>query len=380
MQKIKLSLVLFFLIFFIPVVLAQTGAISGTATDPSGAVIAQATITARNLANNGTRVVQSSATGTYAITNLPVGLYEITAEKAGFQPVRFAKVELTVAQQLTLNMTFHMEAVAEEVQVNAQAVAPIDLETAQVSNIVNEVQMQSLPLVTRDPYQLILLSPGTMQSNSSLGGFSVNGSRERDNNFLLDGLDNNDTSVPGIPGGLAALNPEATEQFRVITNNFSPEFGRNNGAIIDVVTKSGTNTFHGDAYWFGRYNWLGGARDYFNPGPDKQNPYVRNQFGFSAGGPIRKDKTFFFVNAEFQRFRTTLTDQTIVPTEAFKSGVFNYTDNGATFPVNLVSGASPNNPQGLSIDPFMSKLLSIYPNPNGPSVDSVRGEIGRAHV
>jgi len=373
MHKIKLSLLLFFLVSSVTIAVAQTGAISGTATDPSGAVIAEATITARNLATNATRVAQSSATGTYAITNLPVGFYEITAEKTGFQPVRFEKVELTVAQQLTLNMTFHVGAVAEEVQVSAQAVAPIDLETAQVSNIVNEVQMQSLPLVTRDPYQLILLSPGTMQSNSSLGGFSVNGSRERDNNFLLDGLDNNDTSVPGIPGGLAALNPEATEQFRVITNNFSPEFGRNNGAIIDVVTKSGSNNFHGDAYWFGRYNWLGGARDYFNPGPDKQNPYVRNQFGFSAGGPIRKDKTFFFVNSEFQRFRTTLTNQTIVPTEAFKSGIFNYTDNGVTYPVNIASVGSANNPQGLPLDPFMARLLSIYPSPNGPAVDSVRG-------
>ena len=121
----------------------------------------------------------------------------------------------------------------------------VDLETSQVSNIVDSKRILSLPLLTRDPYELILLSPGTIQSNSGLGGFSVNGSRERNNNFLLDGADNNDTSVPGRRG-LVALNPDATEEFRVITSNFMPEYGRNNGAIIDVVTKSGSNEWHGE--------------------------------------------------------------------------------------------------------------------------------------
>jgi hypothetical protein len=370
-----LTFLLSFLLLSAVLVVAQTAAVKGTVADSTGAVIPQATITARNLATNGSRTVESSATGTFTIPALPVGWYAVTAQKNGFQIMRFEKVELTVAQEVTLNVTLRPASVAEEVLVSAQTIQPVDLETAQVSNIVSEIQMQSMPLVTRDPYQLILLSPGTMQSNSRLGGFSVNGSRERDNNFLLDGLDNNDTSVPGIPGGLAALNPEATQEFRVITNNFAPEFGRNNGAIVDVVTKSGTNQYHGNAYWFGRYNWLGGARDFFNAGPDKQNPYVRNQFGYSFGGPIRKDKTFFFFNNEFQRFRTTLTNQSVVPTAAFKSGIFNYTDpeTGVTYPVNLVNAASPNNPQGLTFDPVVQRILALYPEPNGPALDSIRG-------
>src|SRR5207302_2853845 len=177
--------------------------------------------------------------------------------------------------------------------VRASDVPPVDLETSQVSNIVDSARMLSLPLATRDPYELILLSPGTIQSDSSLGGFSVNGTRERNNNFLLDGVDNNDTDVPGIPSGLNPLNPDSTEEFRVITNNFAPEFGRDNGAIIDVLTKSGTNQLHGTAYWFGRYDALG-ARGFFNHEPDTpKDPYVRNTFGGSAGGPIRKDKTFW---------------------------------------------------------------------------------------
>ena len=181
-----------------------------------------------------------------------------------------------------------------------------------------------LPLLTRNPYDLLLLSPGTANTNA-LGGYTVNGSRERNNNFLLDGVDNNDTSVPGGTGSIVlASSPESTQEFRVITNNFNAEFGRNTGAIVDVVTKSGTNQLHLDAYWFGRYNGFGGARDWFNRGDQPQNPYVRNQFGYSIGGPIIKNKTFFFFNNEFQRFRTSLTGTATVPTQDFRNGVFTW--------------------------------------------------------
>ena len=125
--------------------------------------------------------------------------------------------------------------------------------------------MKDLPLITRDPYCLVLLSPGTSQANTGLGGFTVNGSRERNNNFLLDGVDNDDTSVPGIPEGVLNANPDSTQEFRIITNIFNVEYVRNTGAIIDVVTKSGTNAFHGGAYEFGRWNGFAGARDWFNP-------------------------------------------------------------------------------------------------------------------
>ena len=184
----------------------------------------------------------------------------------------------------------------------------------------------------------------------------------------MDGTDNNDASVPGIPGGISTINPDSTQEFRVITNNFLPEFGRNSGAIIDVVTRSGTNQFHGDLYEFNRVNALA-ARDYFNPEPDPQNPFVRNQFGGSFGGPIRKDKTFFFVNSEWDRFRTTLTNEAVVPTAQFKTGIFNYDGQQ----INLATPGSANNALGLPLDPTMQKILALYPNPNGPAVDSIRG-------
>jgi hypothetical protein len=348
---------------------AQTGSILGTVADKSGAVVQDAEVTVRNLATNLTRTATSSTTGSYNLTNLSVGAYDVTITKTGFKTFKAPNVTLTVDQLLTVNASLEPGAVSEEVQVRADQLPPIDLETSQVSNLVDARQMKDLPLIVRDPYSLVLLSPGASQTNSGLGGFTVNGSRERNNNFMLDGVDNNDTSVPGIPGGVLAANPDSTEEFRVITNNFNAEYGRNTGAIIDVVTKSGTNTFHGNAYWFGRWNGFGGARDWFNPSldtsgqPNPMNPYVRNQFGYSIGGPIRKNKTFFFFNEEIDRFRTTLTNSVTAPTAAFKTGVFNYTDpSGNTQAIDLTPGGA-NNAFGAPPDPTMQAIFALYPTP-----------------
>ena len=168
--------------------------------------------------------------------------------------------------------------------------------------------------------------------------------------------------------------------FASLPTTFNAEFGRNTGAIIDVVTKSGTNEFHGNAYEFGRWNAFGGARDWFNRASEgPQDPYVRNQFGFSIGGPIRKNKTFFFFNDEMDRFVTTLTGTAVVPTQAFKTGVFNFTYidpstlGSTTVPVDL-SPSSSNNVYGLPIDPTVQKILALYPNAP-QSADGVSGVI-----
>jgi len=293
-------------------------------------------------------------------------------------------VELTVAQSLTVDPKLSPGAASEELTVRADRMQDVDLETSQISNLVDQREMASLPLITRNPYQLVLLSPGTSQTDSSNGGFSVNGARDRNNNFMLDGVDNNDTSVPGGQGGVLSANPESTEEFRVITDNFNAEYGRNTGAIIDVVTKSGSNALHGNLYYFGRWNGFGGARDWFNPaeginaGP--MNPYIRHQFGFSVGGPIIKNKTFFFFNDEMDRFRTTLTSQATVPTAAFLTGKFNYTysdPSGAqhTVPIDLTP-TGINNPIGLPEDATMAKVFANYPIASAASsADGISGNL-----
>ncbi len=359
--------------------LAQTGSISGTVEDNTGAVIQGAEITVHNLDSGATRTTTSSGVGSYVMTDLTPGTYEVTIKSSGFKTFHLATIPLTVAQVLTVNAKLEAGAVTEEVQVSANQIQDVDLETSQVSNLVDQKQIVSLPLITRDPYSLVLLSPGTSQTDSSHGGFTVNGARDRNNNFLLDGADNNDTSVPGGGFGLLSINPDSAEEFRVITDTFNAEFGRNNGAIVDVITKSGTNAFHGGVYEFGRWNGFGGARDYFNPasgGP--MNPYVRNQFGGSIGGPIVKNKTFFFFNDELDRFRTTLTNNAIVPTAAFKTGIFTYTDlkSGRSHLVDLTPADSQgDNPAGLPLDPTMQKVFALYPNPTVNSPDGFTGTL-----
>ena len=380
-------------LIFSALAVAQTASIRGTVTDTSGAVVVGAEVAAHNLDTNSTRTVTSGDAGAFTITNLPAGRYDITVNKTGFRVFAVRQVVLTVDQSLTANARLEAGGASEEVQVLGTDLPPVDLDTAQVSNIVESRQMQDLPLITRDPYSLVLLSPGTSQTNTGLGGFTINGSRERNNNFLLDGVDNNDTSVPGIADGVLSANPDSTEEFRVITNNFNAEYGRNTGAIIDVITKSGTNTFHGGVYEFGRWNSFGGARDWFNPrlnadgSTNSMNPYIRNQFGYTIGGPIIKNKTFFFFNEEFDRFRTTLTNASQVPTPEFKTGIFNYTSGGVTTPVDITQaganngtstilqqfggGALPPAPE----DPTMQKVLALYPNPTFSNGDGISGTL-----
>jgi hypothetical protein len=380
--KLSVTIVLLALFATPSCLLAQDATLSGTVTDSSHSAVAGVAVTAKNTNTSTERSVQTNESGGYRIPELAPGIYEVTLVKDGFKNLRFSNVVLTVSQVATLDASLDVSSVSATVEVNAAELPNIELENAQLSNLVDSKRITELPLLTRDPYQLILLSPGVVQSNSGLGGFSANGNNERNNNFLLDGVDNNDTEVPGIASGLNALNPDSTQEFRVITNNFAPEYGRDNGAVIEVITKSGTNQLHGSAYEFGRYNALG-ARDFFNPasGPSgrKQDPYVRNDFGASAGGRIIKDKTFWFANYEGQRFITSVTNQSVVPTAAFKTGQFTITQdaNGnplpAPVPVDVSQPNSANNRQGLPLDPNIQKILALYPSPNGPAVNDVSG-------
>jgi hypothetical protein len=361
---------------------AQTSTLTGTALDSSSAAVTDAAVTATNAATGVTRTTTTTSTGAYTIPNLPPAVYTITFTKDGFKTAKFQGITLTVDQTLTLDCKFEVGALSATVEVNSDSVANVDTETPTLSNVVEHTQMVELPLILRDPYQLVLLGPGVTQSDSGLGGVSINGGRERNNNFLLDGTDNNDADVPGALGGLTSQNPDSTQEFRVLTNNFAPEYGRNNGAVIDVITRSGTNTFHGNLFYFGRWDALG-ARDYFNHQIDPttgdvaaKNPYVRNLYGGSLGGPIRKDKTFFFFNYQGDRFVTSLTNTATVPTAAFDSGIFNYTNpsNGATQnAINVTVPGALNNATGVGLDPTVQQILSHYPAPNINNSDGITG-------
>jgi len=380
-------------IALVPAAQAQTATVSGTISDQTGAVVPGVSVTAQNKDTNVSRTANADETGTYRITNLVPGSYDLTFAKTGFRTIKYTQLQLTVSQSLTLDVKVEISAVAEVIEVSGTSIAPIELENQQISNVIDSRTLTDLPLLTRDPYSLISLGPGVVTTNSGLGGFAVNGSRERNNNFLLDGVDNNDTDVPGIAGGITSLNPDATQEFRVISANFLPEFGRNTGAVVDIVTRSGTNEIHGRAYWFGRFDALG-ARDFFNHNPDAGDPtklepiapYTRNTAGGQIGGPIRRDKTFWFVNFEAQRFKTSLINTSVVPTPEFKTGLFNFTFDECslpgtctpssptfvqrvTVPVDVRTPGSPSNRFGFPRDPTILSILDIYPAPNAGNLD-----------
>ncbi|GGG67406.1 TonB-dependent receptor [Edaphobacter dinghuensis] len=357
------GIVLLVLLSLVGVGFAQTGSVTGQVFDPGGAVVPNATVTAKSETTALTRTTTTTSAGIYNFAALPPSVYTVTVEAQGFQAMTRNHVVLNVAATLPVNFTLALAGAVASVDVQDVTVAPVETDSFQISTVIDSKQMNDLPLILRDPYQLTLLSPGVVTATNNDGGFSVNGQRDRNNNFMLDGADNNDTSVPGIPGGISSANPDSTQEFRVITNNFDAEFGRNTGAVIDVITRGGSNQFHGDVYEFGRYNALG-ARDFFNYKGTPQNPYVRNDFGASVGGPIWKDHTFFFLNGEVQRFRTTRTSSQTTPTAAFKTGKFNFIDQspgGLVTPVDLTDPTNPNNATGLGIDPQIQKILALMP-------------------
>jgi hypothetical protein len=354
---------------------AQTGTILGTVTDQSGAVVPKAIVTATSNTTGIALSTSSSSAGVFSFPALAPAHYTVVVNAQGFQATTLNDVVVTVAETLPLKVTLAVGAATTTVNVGTQSTLPIETDSSQISTIIDSKQIQALPLVLRDPYQLVLLSPGAVTAMNNDGGFSVNGQRDRNNNFMLDGVDNNDTSVPGIPGGITSANPDTAQEFRVITNNFDAEFGRDTGAVIDVVTRGGSNRFHGNAYEFGRYSALG-ARDFFNTKENgEQNPYVRNDFGASLGGPVWKNHTFFYLNGEVQRFRTTLTGAQTVPNTAFKSGAFTYIDSydGSQTSVNLNQPGNPNNYSGLGPDQTIAKIFALTPNgqvDNGDGVSS----------
>jgi Carboxypeptidase regulatory-like domain len=293
--------------------------LTGTIKDSSGAIVPGVTITARNTGTNETRTAVTSAEGHYRITSLPRGSYEVKAELQSFKTITQSDVLLTVGDTVRLDFNMELGALSEVVTVESQA-SLINTEEGRISSLVDEKRVAELPLNGRNVFQLIELQPGAVGNpgNAVLGGSAggnsafVNGQRNRANNFLLDGTDNNDQFTAGRP----AVNPnvDVIQEFRISSNNFSAEFGRNSASVVNVVTKSGTNTVHGTVYEFVRNDALD-ARTVF---ATKVDPLKFNQFGATTGGPIRRDRTFFFASYEGLRLTRGVTLVRTVETPEFR--------------------------------------------------------------
>jgi len=323
-------------LLFLPAVLsaslltAQTfrGTLLGTVTDASGAVIPGASILVQNMDTGTERTTKTNGDGDFTVPELPVGRYSVTVTSAGFSPYRAEGLEVVVAGEVNLNVTMQTGTQKQEVVVSADA-----LQVQTTSNTLGQTlttnDVKNLPVNGRDYTKLIYLSPGVSgspdqitDSPGSFGTFSVNGARGRSNNFLLDGTDMNDgyrndpaLNEPGVFGAPATILPiDAVSELRVLSN-YEPEYGRNAGGIINIVTKSGTNDFHGTAAEYFRNNALD-ARNYFNDRGQTQAPFHNNQFGGSIGGPIIRNRTFFFFDYEGQRESVGTVSQACVPDPA----------------------------------------------------------------
>jgi hypothetical protein len=363
----KLAAVVCTVLFAASLTFAQTakGTIQGAVRDPNGAAVVGATVEATNDATGDKRTATTGDEGIYTLANLEVGTYTLYISGTGFAPATVKGVQVSVSFTLTQDVQLALAGASETVTVaSGDAQTTVNTTDQQLSTLITQQKIQDLPLLSRDPNSLLLLAPGTNQSSSRLGGFTVNGQRERNNNFLVDGIDNNDADVPGIPGGISTPNIDATQEFRVLTSNFNAEFGRNTGAVVNVATKNGTNEFHGAGYIYYRSDAFA-ARNFFDTSGER-DPLQRRQPGFSIGGPVRRDKTFFFFNYEHDQFDQGIQVTQTVPTAAARAGLFDLTSIGFGV-IDARTAGSTSNRFGLAINPNLQGLLNTFvPLPNTP--------------
>jgi len=370
----RVRMIFAFAVLFSASMVAQTfrGTILGTVTDASGAVISGANVMVKNVATGLERSTQTSVDGSYSVPELPIGTYTVTVTQSGFQTAVTTNVVVDVASERRVDAVLKAGQVSQTVEVSGEALSQVDTTSAQLGGTLSAGAMANVPVNGRDYTKLIYLNPGVAgspdqisDSPGSFGTFSMNGSRGRANNFLLDGTDMNDgyrndpaINEAGVFGDPATILPiDAVAELRVLSN-YEAEYGRNSGAVVNIVTKSGTNSLHGSALEYNRTSSVGGARNFFNTA-GAQDPFHNNQFGGSLGGPIVKDRTFFYVDYEGQRESGAQSGQSCVPDPS----VIAATEAG------IVA-------KGETVSPVMAALLARNPWPTPNIASGVSDQSG----
>ena len=336
-----------------------TGMVSGTVKEASGAVVPGATVAVTNIDTGVTRTTVTDDVGRYRISNLAVGVYQIAAEIEGFKKEVRSGVTLTVGREAIIDITLEIGQITQEIVITADAPL-VNVTSGEVAGLVDQKTINDLPLNGRDLLQLMTLEPGVtfvrnrntgLASGGSGQRVTIQGTRETQNLFLLDGTTLNDT-LGRSPGGEAGvfMGAEAVKEFKVILHNFSAEYGRAAGGVFNAVTKSGSNQVRGSVFEFHR-NSRFDASNFFDTA---KPPFTRHQFGASTGGPIRRNKTFFFANYEGLRDRLTTSQLLVVPSEAGRQGVL-----GAT---------------RVTVVPAVAPYLALFPLPNGRDFGDGTGE------
>jgi hypothetical protein len=361
-----------------------TTSLRGSVTDPQGALIDLAKVSLENGETGFRRSAVTDSTGNYQFLQVPPGSYTVIIEKPGFSVLTQKEVELRVNTPATLNVVLQLGSVSSSVSVEVE-VGQINTVDAAVGNAFSETQVRQLPLQTRNVVELLSLQPGVTQSGEVLGA------RRDQNNITLDGVDVNDnqnsglgglgsntkTSLPGLNGngvdrkaGFNAALPvplDSVQEFRVTVGGEGAELGRSSGGQVTLVTKSGTNRLHGSAYEFNR-NTLFSANDWFNnrSGVARQ-PLIRNQFGFSVGGPIKKQRAFFFFNYEKRLDRSANSQLGRVPSAAMRQGTLTFQNSNGSVTALSANDLKAIDPQHIGVSPAILTLLNQYPVGNDAS-------------
>lgn len=369
----------------------ETGRVVGTIRDSSGAVVAGANVTVKEVQTNAEHQVKTGSDGTYVVTELIPGSYTVTVEHEGFQRAVQAPFKLDLNQVVRVDITLVVGSVSQQVEVTA-AEPLVETQTSSIGQVIDQARVDALPLNGRDFVQLAYLTPGVNAGPSGIvqqgnipeneranGSIQANGLTATNNNFLLNGFDNNEQQI-----GFEVIQPsvDAIQEFKVQTNSFGADIGRG-GAVVNVVLKSGTNQFHGNLFEFLR-NSVFDAKNYFDSPTLPIPPFKQNQFGGTLGGPIVKNHTFFFVDYQGTRIRQSQTDISTVPVLSERTGNFSDLltgvinpvtgyDTGQIFdPLTYNSATSARLPfpgniiPASRLDPAALKIVSLYPVPNLP--------------
>jgi hypothetical protein len=344
----------------------ETATVLGSARDSNEAAVQNATVTLRNVGTDIAQTTTTDTNGDYQFTNVKIGVYQVIVEANGFNKTLADKVEVTINARQRVDLTLQV-ATATETVIVTDAANPLQTDSSEIGVVVQRKQIVALPLNGRSYANLVLLAPGVREShtNSSIGGggreaaFNVNGLRATMNNFLLDGIDNNayGTSNQSFSSQVVQVSPDAIAEFKVQTNTYSAEFGRSGGAVINASYRSGTNNFHGSAWAFNR-NTVLNAVGFFKPLGGVKPPLNRNQFGFTFGGPIIKDKTFFFGDYEgFRQIQKNLVYSNL-PTLAQRQGILSVAVR------NPLTGATYAAGTPIPLTSFAQRVLNELPAPN----------------
>jgi outer membrane receptor protein involved in Fe transport len=341
------------------------GNIVGVVKDSTGAVVSDAKVAVTDMDRGSTFPTTTNSSGEYVAGPLRIGQYTVTVEKSGFKKAVAGPIPVNVQDRLAVDVTLQVGTINETMTVSTTG-AQLETETSELGQVVGSRTATTLPLNGRNFAQLAQLAVGVAPSEpgsrtETSFGFSSNGARALQNNFLLDGIDNNANLGDVLNGSAYVIQPsvDAIGEFKVETNSYSSEFGRGNGAIMNAVIKSGTNGFHGDLYEFIRNDKLDGrnAFDFFG-----RQAYQQNQFGATLGGPIKKDRTFFFVDYEGLRIRQALPQLLLIPTPTMLGGDFSsFLDLGTPIAGALDCSGNPTY-QGEVFNPRLTQTSGLNAN------------------